>query len=1117
MAVLSELENRHRAEVEQLLARSVEAEVRRSQGSADSGALLQRARSSLDHLLHPAAEEWEHYRRAERDSAPRRLRERFDAAAVGGLVTTTLAAALAALLAVAATDTAADATLVASVVAAAAVVGFVLQAVVAHLWTAESLAGSRNQPGGVEQLRLAWLTAVEVRGIRPWLEQQRALTARGRGGAPTTQLPAQRTTGRRANRGDAARTRAVLGRSFDQLPDRGKPFLGRRDQLADLTQWVNRDRARTETRPTVVVLHGPPGSGRTMLARWAAHELRSLFRGACLADLRGHSVDEISTRDALLHIMSRLGAPQDQLLFREGPARGADGEAQLGRLVERYRSHLTGLPVVIILDDATDPAQVRTLLPERSSSLVLVTATEPLDLADAPASVHHLPVGPLDTPAAVELLRTTLHETAGDIPLPPDEDPSWARLAEVCAHRPLLLRMAGPGLATRTPAQLAAVLDTADPAADPSAPGGTDAGGTDVDTGDTLLGDTAGSEAARVLNARYAEQSEDVRRLLRRLALAGRASLGPRAAAALLDRPQKEAAGHLRDLAEAGLIRTVRGDRFRLHDLVRRFARARLAAEESAPERAAAQERLIRSYAELADTVIRLVDGNTSTRADLLPAAAGGHGFSSVSAALRWLDDESDFITATLRHADEGVDPEAVQHLLGALADYCLLRGDLYRLGELNELAQSVNQGLLTRSVTWRTGVAERQLGELDKAHTTLSRVVNLYQEARNQAGAARALRDLGITLQHQGHLAEAIAKLTEALDLQPRDTLPGDRAWTLHALGAVERERGRLGTAAELLAESLELHRASGSVHGEAWARLHLGQTAMRRGAVTEAETELRASQELYERSRDVRGQAWALTQLGTVRVLAGDPAAGEDQLRAALAQHRENGDTRGEAWTLFHLGQAQEDAGNLTTASRSLERARTMFNRMPDRYGVACARHHEARVTRDQRAERTGSLHNSGFARQLLAAARRDYERAGVRHGQGWTGLELAVIDAGNGRPDRALELADEALALFSGGYGEDRPDVRGAEWARFLRGTLLPLASPGGAEVGEAAAREEIEALLREEDGPWRDPQLTLAVHSYSLMLGRGQGLDDGGWSAWRLGMVPRRAAADVLGVG
>src|SRR5690606_39054070 len=102
-----------------------------------------------------------------------------------------------------------------------------------------------------------------------------------------------------------------------------------------------------------------------------------------------------------------------------------------------------------------------------------------------------------------------------------------------------------------------------------------------------------------------------------------------------------------------------------------------------------------------------------------------------------------------------------------ALCDYCLLRGDLYRLGELNELTQAVNEGLLTRSVQWRTGVAARQLGELDRARTTLSSVVTLYEQAHHEAGTARALRDLGITLQHQGRLREAGDRLRRALDLQ--------------------------------------------------------------------------------------------------------------------------------------------------------------------------------------------------------------------------------------------------------------------------------------------------------------------------------------------------------------
>ncbi len=165
-------------------------------------------------------------------------------------------------------------------------------------------------------------------------------------------------------------------------------------------------------------------------------------------------------------------------------------------------------------------------------------------------------------------------------------------------------------------------------------------------------------------------------------------------------------------------------------------------------------------------------------------------------------------------------------------------------------------------------------------------------------------------------------------------------------------------------------------------------------------------------------------------------------------MARHRDNEDARGEAWTLYYLGQALEETGELDQAVRELERSRTMFSRIRDVYGLACARHHSARATRDQRAAQTGSLRNSGFARQLLVDARADFQRIGVAHGEAWTCLELAVVDAGNARTQQALALCDEALTLFSS-YG----DRRGEDWARFLRCTLLPYAAPGGVEVGMA----------------------------------------------------------------
>jgi tetratricopeptide (TPR) repeat protein len=1069
----------HRAEAERLLVRAVEEEGRRSGGRSDAGVLLARGRAALETMAATAAEEYAAYEQAltEAEAGAQPLSAHFSRQNISTPLLVTAVAAAMAFGADVALGTAPDTALAAGALVAVAGAATTVAKVTASHWpAAHRRAGALGQPGGAEQLRLQWLTALEVRGIRPFLDQQRMLASSTRTAKKATATPQLRG----ADRSAAARRRSVLEQSFAHLPELGGgtshagghgggPFEGRREELTQIAQWVHAARASTKTRPTVVVLYGAAGSGRTTLAVRAAHHLKDQFRGACVVDLRGEGGQARSTRDALLHLLNRLGAPREQLLFRER----SSAEQQVRRLSELYHQHLTGLPVTVVLDDANDAAQVRTLLPERSDSLMLVTAHARLELPqDIPAWVHQLPVEALDAAGSEKLLRAAAEDPATG----PYDAQSADEVRELCGGLPLALRIAGSSLGPRTTHQLAADLAAYGPV-DP---------------------------VERALWLRYTDLPEQARRLLRRLALAGRASLGAAAAAALLATDEQESQRLLTELARAGLIDHVRASRYRLHDTVRSFARARLMDEEEAADRTAAQERLIENYAELAGAVIRMVDGKLSTRAGQF----GAHGFSSLDAALRWLDDESSFITSALRHA-EGVNQQAVLNLLGALCDYCLLRGDLYRLGEISELSQAVDQGLLERSVRWRTGIAARQLGELDTARTTLSSVVGLYREAQNDAGAALALCSLGITLHHQGNLTEAAAKLNEAIELQSSKEQAEDRAWSLHALAAVERDRSNLDQAQTLLATALTLHREGESLHGEAWTHFQLGQVCLRMGDVARAESELREALDQYGRTHDERGEAWALTQLARARLVDGDPAPAVDQLRQALSRHRDNEDARGEAWSLYYLGQALEERGDGDQAVRELERARTMFSRMRDVYGLACARHHSGRVTRDQRAAQTGNLRNSGFARQLLVDARADFARIGVAHGEAWTCLELALIDGGNNRPAQALALCDEATALFT-----SYDDRRGADWARFLRCTLLPYASPGGIEVGTVVAQEELSQLM-ETTHPSRDGKLEDCAEALAVMLERGVHLEDG-WQAWQLGMVPNRHAREVMGV-
>jgi tetratricopeptide (TPR) repeat protein/transcriptional regulator with XRE-family HTH domain len=833
-----------------------------------------------------------------------------------------------------------------------------------------------------------------------------------------------------AARGDQAGPPRPGGGPPCLLPPDVADFTGRSRHLRQLDALLAAPDGGRASAVVISAIAGTAGVGKTALAIHWAHRVRDRFPdGQLYVNLRGYAAGApLRPIQALTGFLRALGVAAEQV------------PVELEQAAGLYRSLLADKHVLVVLDNAASPAQVRPLLPGSGGCLVLVTSRDRLAGLVARDGARRLSLEVLEASEAVALLARILGRERVVA-----EPQAAAELARVCGYLPLALRIAAANLTDQPHRSLAGYL-------------------AELQAGDRLAAlQVDGDEQAAVRAAfdlSYRRLAPETQRLFRLLGLVPGPDVTAAAAAALAETTLEEAGRLLARLAGVHLLAEHARGRYGFHDLLRAYAADRAHDEDAAAGREAALGRLLEWYLHSADGAARLLYPEKLRLP--LPQAATGlpvAAFHDHAGAVAWLDAERANLVAVVQHAaDQGPRPAA-----WLLAD--TLRGYF---------------GLRVHAVDW-LAVAEAGLA-----------AAQADGDLRGQAAAHLSLTD---ALRCQDRCPQAIAHGTRAVALARRSGWLEGQATTLGSLGSVYWELGRLQEAADHYRQALAIDRQTGWRAGESVRLTNLSVVYRELGRLQEAAdhyTEaLAIDRELGARG----GEAVDLGNLGETYHLLGRFGEALDHLARALALHREVGNREFEADTLRVLAEVHRDVGDHSRAlalahdavvlARHLGHVRNEADALNTLATVhqGLARHTQAidhhtqalRLARDTGtshpelvallglAAAQGALGQLDQARacadQALALAR----RAGYRLLEGQALTNLAAVELRSGQPERAADHARQALAIQRGSghrLGQARALVTLGHALRITDG------------AGAAACWREAHALLADIGSPDAD---------------------------------------------
>ncbi|MFD9697486.1 BTAD domain-containing putative transcriptional regulator [Lentzea sp. NPDC059081] len=685
-----------------------------------------------------------------------------------------------------------------------------------------------------------------------------------------------------------------------QLPATPADFTGRVRELAELAEGLS-----GET-PAVRIVAGPGGCGKSALTVRAAHEASASFPdGQLYAELRGTSDVPATPGEILGRFLSALGMEAGQL-----PESTQERQ-------ELYRTLLSGRRILVVLDDAGSEEQVRPLLPGAAGCAVLISSRDRLA---GLAGVLFTELDLVTPEEAYDLLARIV----GDARLAVDESAAH-RIVDACGRLPLALRIAGARLASRRQLPVQVLADRL------------------TDERRRLNELSAGDLAVRSSIAlSYRALDERARTALGRMGHLGLPDFSTWVVSWLLETSEADAEKVLEVLVDAQLATLSGADaagvlRYRLHDLVRLYARERAEADEPAELTASTARALDGWIALLGRTAVNSPPAEATWR-----PAAGHHDPDGLDGMVARLpDDLSSWLQGEEPALAVAVERAAAIGLHRHVCDFVSAHTAVEQVTNRYELRDRIIGVAMTSAQhLGDPGVEADVLTELARlrfAQDRFSEARRLFGEALSRCrnlhdvrGQAAALAGMGIACREPGHLTEAVHFLSQAATLsQALDDQVGI-GHVLRIRGSVRLELGDYDAARTDLDESLAAYQLAGSRRGVALSLRTKGLYHRARGAYEECMAACADAAAIFAELGDDLMHSYAVRAHAKAQMRSGKSAEALPRLEEALATSRANDDRWGQAITLRVLGQLHLAEARLDLARDYLDAAMSIWEAM-------------------------------------------------------------------------------------------------------------------------------------------------------------------------------------------